>query len=304
VTAKANPGYYFAGFSGSLAGTTTPQTVTMSAPRSVTASFAVAINPDTPRIATGGFVQQGYSTPPVTSISSGAIITIYGDNFAPKDAPVVLAEASGGKLPTNLAGVCVTFSGALAPIFGVYATQITVQVPKVSPGPVPVQVGRYCGTANELKSAVETAVAIEATPEFLYLNLNPGGRNPIAAFDAVTYEWIGTPEMKPGYTFKAAQPGDYLTLFGVGFGDTDPSGPAGQTVAAAARVTGRVQISIGDVALLPEEILYVGLSPNWIALYQANIQVPKGIPAGNQPVTIRIGSRTSPAGGYLAIQER
>src|SRR5207248_5191567 len=40
VSATANSGFTFAGFSGDLTGTTTPQNVTMSAPRSVTASFS------------------------------------------------------------------------------------------------------------------------------------------------------------------------------------------------------------------------------------------------------------------------
>jgi hypothetical protein len=41
VSATANSGYQFGGFSGALTGTTTPQNVTMSGPLSVTANFAV-----------------------------------------------------------------------------------------------------------------------------------------------------------------------------------------------------------------------------------------------------------------------
>ena len=42
VSAAANSGYSFSGFSGALSGTATPQPVTMSAPKSVTASFSTA----------------------------------------------------------------------------------------------------------------------------------------------------------------------------------------------------------------------------------------------------------------------
>jgi hypothetical protein len=40
VSAAANPGYQFSGFSGDLAGTTTPQPLTMNGPKTVTANFA------------------------------------------------------------------------------------------------------------------------------------------------------------------------------------------------------------------------------------------------------------------------
>ena len=40
VSATANMGYQFTGFSGALTGATTPQNLTMSAPASVTASFS------------------------------------------------------------------------------------------------------------------------------------------------------------------------------------------------------------------------------------------------------------------------
>jgi hypothetical protein len=45
VTASSSGGYSFTGFSGALSGVTTPQNVIMSAPQSVTASFAVASTP-------------------------------------------------------------------------------------------------------------------------------------------------------------------------------------------------------------------------------------------------------------------
>src|ERR1700679_1769055 len=40
ISATANNGYQFTGFSGALAGTTTPQTLTMTAPFTVTANFS------------------------------------------------------------------------------------------------------------------------------------------------------------------------------------------------------------------------------------------------------------------------
>jgi hypothetical protein len=44
ITATPNSGYVFTGFSGSLAGTTNPQSLSMTAPRTVTASFAAPVS--------------------------------------------------------------------------------------------------------------------------------------------------------------------------------------------------------------------------------------------------------------------
>ncbi len=61
ITAAANANYQFAGFSGSLSGGTNPQTVVLSAPRSVTANFNVQTI--------------------VTTNPSGRSITVDGQNF-------------------------------------------------------------------------------------------------------------------------------------------------------------------------------------------------------------------------------
>ena len=43
------------------------------------------------------------------------------------------------------------------------------------------------------------------------------------------------------------------------------------------------------------QVLFSGLAPGFPALYQINIVVPSGLSAGNQPITVSIGGKTSPA---------
>ena len=61
-------------------------------------------------------------------------------------------------------------------------------------------------------------------------------------------------------------------------------------------------ITIGGVMLAPADVLYAGVSPGYIGLYQINLRVPAGVPSGNQPMVIKIGNNSSPAGGYLTVQ--
>jgi uncharacterized protein (TIGR03437 family) len=42
-------------------------------------------------------------------------------------------------------------------------------------------------------------------------------------------------------------------------------------------------------------VSFSGLTPGLVGLYQVNATVPSGLTAGNQPITISIGGKTSPS---------
>jgi len=256
---------------------------------------------DQPQISPGGIGQNGFSVPPVQTISTGAITTIYGSNFMAAGSAPQINAISGGTLSTNFAGVCVTFGGLKAPIFAVASTQITVEVPALTATTVPVQVLRNCGQPGELPSNTLNATAQSASPEFLYLSTAADGRNPVAA---VTAEgaFVGVPGSIPGANLRPAVPGDILVVYALGLGATSPAQVVGSPAAGAGAVTQSVGITIGGVTLAPSDILYVGVSPSYIGLYQINLRVPASVPSGNQPVVIQVGGNQSPTGGYLTVQ--
>jgi len=178
-----------------------------------TATDPVVIPPESiPSIAQGGIGQNGFSVPAVQAVSTGAITTIYGSNFMAAGTAAAVNSVVNGQLSSKFAGVCVTFGGVPAPIFAVAPTQITVEVPSLSPGPVSVQVLRNCGEATEQKSNVLNATAQSASPEFLYFQANADGKNPVAAFGALG-EYIGPPGLISGVTFRAAKAGDVLVVY-------------------------------------------------------------------------------------------
>ena len=105
-----------------------------------------------------------------------------------------------------------------------------------------------------------------------------------------------------GANLRPAKAGDILVAFALGLGATDPGQVVGVPAAGASAVTLPVTITIGGVALAAQDILYTGVSPSFIGLYQVNLRVPAGIPSGNQPIVIQQGNAKSPAGGYLTVQ--
>jgi uncharacterized protein (TIGR03437 family) len=254
---------------------------------------------DTPVISDGGIGQNGFSVPAVQAVSPGAITTIYGSNFMPAGTEPAVNSTANGQLGTKFAGICVSFGGIQAPVFAVAPTQITVEVPAVTPGTIPVQVMRNCGDATEQKSNVLNASAQAASPEFLYLQINADGKNPVAAVGTDGL-YIAPSSVIPGA--RAAVPGEILVIYALGLGATDPAQTIGVPASGIAQTFVPATVTIGGVMLSPSDVLYAGVSPAYVGLYQVNLRVPAGAASGNQPIVIKIGNAQSPAGGYLAVQ--
>ena len=92
-------------------------------------------------------------------------------------------------------------------------------------GPQPLVVTTAGGSSAAYTITVrETEPGLLAPPAFLI----KGTQNVVALFsNTLTYV---LPTTVPGATTARAQPGDSLTLYGVGFGRVTPDTPAGQIV--------------------------------------------------------------------------
>ncbi len=267
--------------------------------------ITLAVTAPGPAISSGGIVGGAGSTPVVTTISPGALATIFGSAFAPAGTArsVQSSDLVNGILPTNLAGVCVRVDGKPGfPTF-VSPNQLNFQVPAISLDRlVTVQVLANCGTANEVASASASVRAAGASPEFLYWLNNSSGKNPVVAINAVTGTYIGASGLIPGLTFQPAKPGDFLTIFGVSFGPTTPSFAPGEAPATTGVTAIPAEISLGATKLSRTDILYAGVSPGIAGLYQLNIRIPDNLPDGDQPLAMTIGAFATPSTGFLSVR--
>jgi uncharacterized protein (TIGR03437 family) len=266
----------------------------------LTANAAVPL----PTISSGGITGAGASVPSVAQISPGGLASIYGSNFAPAGTSRMVygGDLVNGNLPTQLAGVCVQVGGLPAFITYVGAGQINFQVPSVPVGStVDVQVTSNCGAANALQSATQKVATAAATPELLYWLHNANGHNPVCAVDAITLADIGATGLISGVTFTPAKPGEILTIYGISFGPVNPAVAPGALAPGAASTTNAPVVTVGSVTLSPSDVLYAGVSPGSAGLYQLNIRVP-AMGDGDYPVTLSLGSFTTPAGGYITVK--
>jgi uncharacterized protein (TIGR03437 family) len=160
-----------------------------------------------------------------------------------------------------------------------------------------------CDTPQAQTSNAAPVTVQAAAPEFFYFLHNGSGHNPIAALNAVTGTFVGAAGLLSGVSFTPAKPGDILTLFGTGFGVTDPAYGPGELPDAAAQVTAPVLISLGNLTLAASDILYVGITQN-AGLYQVNLRVPDGVADGDQALVITVGGAPSPAGGFITVSRQ
>ncbi len=255
-----------------------------------------------PTISAGGIVGAGLSTPRVTQLSPNAIISLFGQNFAPTSTAQSAALVDG-KLPTDIGGVCVQFGTAQGRMFFLSSGQINVQVPALADrGPVSVQVITNCGQ-SEVKSDPVSVPMQAVSPEFFFFKFNADGKNPIAALDALTAARIGTPDLVPGVAFTPAKPNEFLTLFMTGLGATDPAFDAGVLPDKAAATVQKASVSVNGVTLPDGDVLYAGVAPGFAGLYQVNIKVPANAPDGDLPVVVTIGGVSTPAGAFITVKK-
>lgn len=236
----------------------------------------------------------------LTPVSTNAMLTIFGLDFQVpgRSRGVGLGDFVNGAFPKELACVAVEIGGQRVPISYVQADQINVQAPALpSSGSVPIIVILNPDRQNELRSDLGMITALQSfAPAFFTFN----GTSSIAAQFAGTANLAANPAVVTGG--KTAKPGDILTLYATGLGPTNPAVKPGDQATAVAPITTAITIMIGNVTVAPTDILYAGLSPGSISgLYQINIRVPAGVPAGDVPVTIAMGGFSSQAQATIPI---
>ena len=243
-------------------------------------------------------VGAGLSTPAVTSISTNGLFTIFGSDLAAAPAGLTGSDIVNNQLPTDLGNTCVRVRAAQWGLFYVSPGQINALAGDVpSSGTVPVQVITNCGTANEVATPVVNVPVASASPEFLYFVTNANGQNPVATIQQ-NGAYVGAPGLIAGATFTPAQAEDVLTAFGVGWGATNSSAPAGTVASAAASLTSHYTLTLGGA---PVKVSYAGLSPGFAGLYQVNFTVPSGLMPGNQALVLNVGGATTPSQAYITV---
>jgi uncharacterized protein (TIGR03437 family) len=286
VSATANPGYTFIGFSGDLSGFTTPRTLTIDEPKSVFASFvptpAGAGPPSVSAVVNGGSFAPG--------IVDGSWFSVMGNNLSLTSRPWRGDEIQDGDLPLALDGVTVTVGGLPAALSYISPAQINGQVPATGKsGAVDVVVTTPLGKS----SPVSADVRRNAPGLFMFTTRYPAAL--IARSDG------GVDYLGPAGLFGAAQPtrparpGEILLLYATGLGPTNPPVSPGSVLWFAAPTVDPVLVTIGGAKA---SVQFAGLAG--AGLYQINVVVPSVAP-GDQPLTLTANGISAQTGTFIAV---
>lgn len=220
-------------------------------------------------------------------LAQGDIAAVFGNQFD-YDAP---QSASSLPLLTTLDGVQVLVNGVAAPVYYVSASQINFEIPiNAATGDGTIQVVRNGQAGNLIYVDINAQV-----PRFILYN---GG-----------YGIMTTPEnVLTGIPSNPVHVGDTIVIYAIGLGPTSPPVPSGTASPASplADVPGTTQVCFGVETPFEQAPcatpFFVGLTPNFVGLYQINVTVPSGVQSGNSTMSLFFVNNVSSDSVPIAVQ--
>lgn len=251
----------------------------------VIASTAFSQTP-APAVADGG-VLNGASFAKGQPVAAGSLISIFGTNLAASSA-----QADSIPLSTSLANVSVSFNGIAAPLNGVFhdpvnGDQINAQLP--------------WEVQNGTAQVIVTRAGVPSAPQSLNVGPSPGifsvqfGVGQAIAYGNSDGAIAAAPGAIPGLNTHPAKIGDPTTLviLATGLGPVSPPVQTGNNVTDGQvhQTVTTPTVLVGGVAA---QVVFSGLTPQFVGVYQINIVIAAGTPTGNAvPIQIVMNGVTT-----------
>jgi uncharacterized protein (TIGR03437 family) len=267
ISVTAQPGYRFQVWSGDLSGSSPSGAVAMNVPRSVTAQFATVAT-----IAPTG-VQNGAGSTPQPGVAPGSVISIFGSNLAS-----AVVTGPGSPLAQTLSGTVVTLANSILPLFFVSPGQINAELPADL-------------TLGAQTLTVSAQGQPNATASFTVVRDAPG------LFEqAVNGQSFAVALHEDGSAVTLASPaghGELLTVYGTGFGPTDPMRPVGFAVPQTPPfvLLDAASVLVGAAAIAAENAFAV---PGSVAVDAVQFRLGDGVPsATNAAMSVTVNGQQS-----------
>ncbi len=276
-----------------------PGTTPVATPPSVVASAApsftrtVAPLPESGTVivlTTSGFTVMASSypapAPPVVSavvsaadgtatLAPGSWVSIYGQNLS-------TVTTGGGQVPlaTALGNTCMTENGLPVPLLFVSPGQVNAQLPYSIVGGATLSVYTPSGASGGFPLTVQPAAPS------IFMSGTAGPETGIATIIRDDNGQLVT-------ATNPIHPKDSLTIYLAGMGQTTPFVVEGQAAPSQPLAYAVIQpyVTLGTAQLT---VLYAGLVPGEVGVYQINAYVPTGLPEGlSIPLAISQGGATT-----------
>ena len=238
---------------------------TLAAPRSANA---------VPVINSGGIVNAAsYNLAGSFGTSAGSIATIFGTGLASSTQP---QTASTLPLPFTLGTTSVSLSGIPAALFYVSSTQVNFQVPwQPCCADLTWQVRV---TVNNVTTDSFPLTVSGFGPAIFSVDSSGAGQGAVLINNTATF--AAPTGSIAGASSRPARRGEEISIFCIGLGpvlSTPDNGFPGLTDPVSEAIN-QVTVTIGGAAATAD---FAGLAPNFVGLYQVNVQVPQGARTGS-----------------------
>jgi uncharacterized protein (TIGR03437 family) len=228
-----------------------------------------------PAINGGGIVNA--ATFAAGALAPGSLASLFGTSLGS-----IAGGASQIPLPTVLNNVTVTVGGFSAPLIYVSSQQINFQIP----WEVPVPQANVVVDAGGLNSLAAPLTVATLSPGIFTLSQDGAGQGAILIANTAT---LAAPSSAGG---QPVAKGQAVSVFCTGLGAVSPAQVSGQPAG-----NGLVNTTVPPIVMIGEQtaaVLFAGLAPGFVGLYQVNVTVPSNAPSGNAvPLVLSINGAVS-----------
>ena len=225
-----------------------------------------------PQVYSGGAVHAatfGAGAP----LAPGSVFSIFGTNLA---ADQFFAQEV--PLPKELGGLSATLGDFDVPLFFTSAGQVNAQVPFELPPDSSAQLVVKVGEAF----TVPETINLSAVQPGIF-TANSSGSGPGSILD-VNFALVSSS--------NPVRAGDAILIFCTGLGATSPPFSSGERAPLSPLFTVVTPVT-ATVDGLPAPVLFNGLAPGLVGLYQVNVQIPAGVSSGEVDLVLTQGGVNS-----------
>jgi uncharacterized protein (TIGR03437 family) len=206
-------------------------------------------------------------------VAPGGLIKVLGTQLSPVN--VATREIP---LPTALGESCLTVNGVALPMLMVSSSQINAQLPFQVDGSAQMVLRTPGGVSDNFNFTI-----LPSAPSVF----RSGTAGPQTGIATVVRSLNGQLVTLSNPVHR----GDQIVIYGTGMGRTTPEVDAGMPAPSdpLSYVLTEPQVVLGNTAL---PVLYAGLTPGEVGVYQINVQVPHWVATGmSVPLVVRQGSQ-------------
>jgi len=224
----------------------------------------VGENAAAPVLFSGGIVSAA-SFARAAPLAPGAIVSAFGRSLARGNN-----VATRLPLETTLGGATLNVGGVDVPLFYTGEGQINAQLPfDLRPNSRPQVLVRTSRESAETVSVPESVTVAVVQPAIFTMNQQGTGQGAIVDVGGRVVD-----------NNAPAARSEVVQVYCTGLGITNPVVRSGEPAPAAeplARVVAPVEAQVGG---RPARVLFAGLAPGFVGLYQVNVEIPDGVTPG------------------------